>query len=288
MHNSRRKEICFKSDFFSSAIVCKYFLNNLTASFFNLKISLFLLIHKTYAMILTDSFLLWGSLALSLLITVGFFFATRGSLIFESKKNLYLSLLCIFIISYPVSEFILKLPSKTVIVIESSDSARSFSHKDNIVYGNNVVKTHNGEDISIKGLGLKAGKLYAINQASTDMLFYPVSYTAAEGIFLFNKDKKTVLPKSILLTTGQYAELEKMPDFWFSKPQNYIETGNGLIKQLWISIFNIEDIRWGVLPQKKDSLVVINNDHCRYVERSKGKESLMVPQVEKLRTNVHS
>lgn len=115
--------------------------------------------------------------------------------------------------------------------------------------------------LALKGLDLKAGKVYAINQASTDMLFYPVSYTSAEGIFFFNKDKKPVLHKSILLTTGQYAELEKMPDFWFRKPQNYIETGNGLIKQLWISIFNIEDIRWGVLPQKKDSLVVINNDH---------------------------
>lgn len=203
-------------------------------------------------MILSDSFLLWGSLALSFLITVGFFFATRGSLIFESRRNLYISLLGIFFISFPISEFILKLPSKTVIVIEYSDSAESFSHRDNIVYGNNVVRKHNNEKISIKGLGLKAGKIYAINLSPSDMVIYPISYTAAEGIFLFNKDKEPNLPDSILLGTEQLAELEKIPDFWFRKPQKYIETNNGMLKQLWISMFNIEDIRWGVIPYKSE------------------------------------
>ena len=203
-------------------------------------------------MILSDSFLLWGSLALSFLITVGFFFATRGSLIFESRRNLYISLLGIFFISFPISEFILKLPSKTVIVIEYSDSAESFSHRDNIVYGNNVVRKHNNEEISIKGLGLKAGKIYAINLSPSDMVIYPISYTAAEGIFLFNKDKEPNLPDSILLGTEQLAELEKIPDFWFRKPQKYIETNNGMLKQLRISMFNIEDIRWGVIPYKSE------------------------------------
>jgi hypothetical protein len=203
-------------------------------------------------MILSDSFLLWGSLALSFLITVGFFFATRGSLIFESRRNLYISLLGIFFISFPVSEFILKLPSKTVVVIEYSDSAESFSHRDNIVYGNNVVRKHNNEEISIKGLGLKAGKIYAINLSPSDMVIYPISYTAAEGIFLFNKDKEPNLPDSILLGTEQLAELEKIPDFWFRIPQKYIETNNGMLKQLWISMFNIEDIRWGVIPYKSE------------------------------------
>lgn len=203
-------------------------------------------------MILTDSFLLLGSIALSIIITIGFFFSTRKFLIFESRKNLYISLLGIFFISFPVSEFILKLPSKTVIVIEYSDSAESFSHKDNIVYGNNVVKTHNNEEISIKELGLKAGKIYAINLSPSDMVFYPISYTATEGIFLFNKDKEPNLPDSILLGTEQFAELEKIPDFWFKKPQKYIETNNGLLKQLWISMFNIEDIRWGVIPYKSE------------------------------------
>ena len=203
-------------------------------------------------MILSDSFLLWGSLALSFLITVGFFFATRGSLIFESRRNLYISLLGIFFISFPISEFILKLPSKTVIVIEYSYSAESFSHRDNIVYGNNVVRKHNNEEISIKGLGLKAGKIYAINLSPSDMVIYPISYTAAEGIFLFNKDKEPNLPDSILLGTEQLAELEKIPDFWFRKPQKYIETNNGMLKQLWISMFNIEDIRWGVIPYKSE------------------------------------
>lgn len=203
-------------------------------------------------MILSDSFLLWGSLALSFLITVGFFFATRGSLIFESRRNLYISLLGIFFISFPISEFILKLPSKTVIVIEYSDSAESFSHRDNIVYGNNVVRKHNNEEISIKGLGLKAGKIYAINLSPSDMVIYPISYTAAEGIFLFNKDKEPNLPDSILLGTEQLAELEKIPDFWFRKPHKYIETNNGMLKQLWISMFNIEDIRWGVIPYKSE------------------------------------
>ena len=203
-------------------------------------------------MILTDSFLLLGSIALSIIITIGFFFSTRKFLIFESRKNLYISLLGIFFISFPVSEFILKLPSKTVIVIEYSDSAESFSHKDNIVYGNNVVKTHNNEEISIKELGLKAGKIYAINLSPSDMVFYPISYTAAEGIFLFNKDKEPNLPDSILLGTEQFAELEKIPDFWFKKPQKYIETNNGLLKQLWISMFNIEDIKWGVIPYKSE------------------------------------
>lgn len=203
-------------------------------------------------MILSDSFLLWGSLALSFLITVGFFFATRGSLIFESRRNLYISLLGIFFISFPISEFILKLPSKTVIVIEYSDSAESFSHRDNIVYGNNVVRKHNNEEISIKGLGLKAGKIYAINLSPSDMVIYPISYTAAEGIFLFNKDKEPNLPDSILLGTEQLAELEKIPDFWFRKPQKYIENNNGMLKQLWISMFNIEDIRWGVIPYKSE------------------------------------
>lgn len=203
-------------------------------------------------MILTDTFLLLGSIALSIIITIGFFFSTRKFLIFESRKNLYISLLGIFFISFPVSEFILKLPSKTVIVIEYSDSAESFSHKDNIVYGNNVVKTHNNEEISIKELGLKAGKIYAINLSPSDMVFYPISYTAAEGIFLFNKDKEPNLPDSILLGTEQFAELEKIPDFWFKKNQKYIETNNGLLKQLWISMFNIEDIRWGVIPYKSE------------------------------------
>ena len=203
-------------------------------------------------MILTDSFLLLGSIALSIIITIGFFFSTRKFLIFESRKNLYISLLGIFFISFPVCEFILKLPSKTVIVIEYSDSAESFSHKDNIVYGNNVVKTHNNEEISIKELGLKAGKIYAINLSPSDMVFYPISYTAAEGIFLFNKDKEPNLPDSILLGTEQFAELEKIPDFWFKKPQKYIETNNGLLKQLWISMFNIEDIKWGVIPYKSE------------------------------------
>lgn len=203
-------------------------------------------------MILSDSFLLWGSLALSFLITVGFFFGTRGSLIFESRRNLYISLLGIFFISFPISEFVLKLPSKTVIVIEYSDSAESFSHRDNIVYGNNVVRKHNNEEISIKGLGLKAGKIYAINLSPSDMVIYPISYTAAEGIFLFNKDKEPNLPDSILLGTEQLAELEKIPDFWFRKPQKYIETNNGMLKQLWISMFNIEDIRWGVIPYKSE------------------------------------
>jgi hypothetical protein len=203
-------------------------------------------------MILSDSFLLCGSLALSFLITVGFFFATRGSLIFESRRNLYISLLGIFFISFPISEFILKLPSKTVIVIEYSDSAESFSHRDNIVYGNNVVRKHNNEEISIKGLGLKAGKIYAINLSPSDMVIYPISYNAAEGIFLFNKDKEPNLPDSILLGTEQLAELEKIPDFWFRKPQKYIETNNGALKQLWISMFNIEDIRWGVIPYKSE------------------------------------
>ena len=203
-------------------------------------------------MILTDSFLLLGSIALSIIITIGFFFSTRKFLIFESRKNLYISLLGIFFISFPVSEFILKLPSKTVIVIEYSDSAESFSHKDNIVYGNNVVKTHNNEEISIKELGLKAGKIYAINLSPSDMVFYPISYTATEGIFLFNKDKEPNLPDSILLGTEQFAELEKIPDFWFKKPKKHIETNNGLLKQLWISMFNIEDIRWGVIPYKSE------------------------------------
>lgn len=203
-------------------------------------------------MILTDSFLLLGSIALSIIITIGFFFSTRKFLIFESRKNLYISLLGIFFISFPVSEFILKLPSKTVIVIEYSDSAESFSHRDNIVYGNNVVRKHNNEEISIKGLGLKAGKIYAINLSPSDMVIYPISYTAAEGIFLFNKDKEPNLPDSILLGTEQLAELEKIPDFWFRKPQKYIETNNGMLKQLWISMFNIEDIRWGVIPYKSE------------------------------------
>lgn len=203
-------------------------------------------------MILSDSFLLWGSLALSFLITVGFFFATRGSLIFKSRRNLYISLLGIFFISFPVSEFILKLPSKTVIVIEYSDSAESFSHRDNIVYGNNVIKTHGNKEISIKGLGLKAGKIYAINLSPSDMVIYPISYTATEGIFLFNKDKEPNLPDSILLGTEQLAELEKIPAFWFRKPQKYIETNNGMLKQLWISMFNIEDIKWGVIPYKSE------------------------------------
>ena len=158
----------------------------------------------------------------------------------------------IFFISFPISEFILKLPSKTVIVIEYSDSAESFSHRDNIVYGNNVVRKHNNEEISIKGLGLKAGKIYAINLSPSDMVIYPISYTAAEGIFLFNKDKEPNLPDSILLGTEQLAELEKIPDFWFRKPQKYIETNNGMLKQLWISMFNIEDIRWGVIPYKSE------------------------------------
>lgn len=203
-------------------------------------------------MILTDSFLLLGSIALSIIITIGVFFSTRKFLIFESRKNLYISLLGIFFISFPVSEFILKLPSKTVIVIEYSDSAESFSHRDNIVYGNNVVRKHNNEEISIKGLGLKAGKIYAINLSPSDMVIYPISYTAAEGIFLFNKDKEPNLPDSILLGTEQLAELEKIPDFWFRKPQKYIETNNGMLKQLWISMFNIEDIRWGVIPYKSE------------------------------------
>jgi hypothetical protein len=199
-------------------------------------------------MILSDSFLLWGSLILSLIITIGLFFATKKFFAFESKKNLYISLIGLFFICFPISEFILKFPAKTVIVIEYSEEAESYSHKDNIVYGKNFVKTFEEEKISIKGLGLRSRKIYAINLSPSDMIFYAVPYTAAEGIFLFNKDKQHVVPESILLGKGEYVELEKIPEFWFRQPNKYIQTNNGTLKQLFISMFNIEDIRWGVVP----------------------------------------
>lgn len=203
-------------------------------------------------MIITESFLLWASIILDLIITGACFPVLRKFLVFQSKKSLWSTLFVIFLICFPISEFLLKLPSKTIEVIEYSSSAESYCHKSNRVYGNNIVKTHNGEEISIKGLGMKAGRIYAINLSPCDMLFYPISYTAAEGIFLFNRDKEPTLPKSILLRKEEYVEIDAIPTFWFRKPDKYINTSNGYLKQLWISIFNIEDIKWVVTPYKSE------------------------------------
>ena len=203
-------------------------------------------------MIVTDSFLFWGSIILSLIITGASFPILRKFLVFQSRKSLWATLFFVFLICYPISEFLLKLPSKTIEVIEYSSGAESFCHKSNRVYGNNIVKGHNGEEISIKGLGMKAGRIYAINLSPSDMLFYPISYTAAEGIFLFNKNKEPNLPESFLLGVEEYIELDVIPTFWFRKPDKYIKTGNGYLKQLWISMFNVTDIKWAVKPYKAE------------------------------------
>ncbi|MBR5210997.1 MAG: hypothetical protein IKV91_00315 [Bacteroidales bacterium] len=204
------------------------------------------------AMIVSESTLLVVTLVLSLLITIGIGIVFVRKHVFDNNKAVWSVCFLIFFGLFFVSDWVLRLPLKTIEVIESS-SDKSYTHETNLIYGNNVVRTRDGQEISIKGLGMRAGKVYAINFSHRDMLFYPTSYSSTEGIFLFNKDKEPQLPEALLLGIDEYIELDEEPDFWFMNAPEEIQIERGFWGQLWDSIFNVNYIRWAVIPYDPDT-----------------------------------
>lgn len=136
----------------------------------------------------------------------------------------------------------------TKVVILEGDTEWNYSHKTVQMYGSADLELSNGEVISTNGLGLKLGKTYCFNCTNRGMLFYATVYTPGQGIFIFDTSKDMEIPESYYIDSEYYDELSEMPDFWFRKAPQTVETSEHLLVQLWNSVFNIGDIRWAVIP----------------------------------------
>lgn len=136
----------------------------------------------------------------------------------------------------------------TKVVILEGETEWNYSHNNVQMYGSADLELSNGEVISTKDLGLKLGKTYCFNCTNSGMLFYATVYTPGEGIFIFDTSKNMEIPESYYIDCGCYDELAEMPDFWFRKAPQTVETSEHFFVQLWNSIFNIGDIRWAMIP----------------------------------------